>query len=647
MLKKKEILPLPVLDIKAHGKEDWVGRIRMLGKTMVLDVYDARRIMCPKGEEKEAEIKFRWACDGKNYVTYLFLPEQWISGGIYYAMHGALGCYCSPRITMDIESTKLAEKYGKKSWNSDRGSDCLYRLEDKIRQEKRDREYDNRQARINERAGKRKPLPKDWDRWLGATVFKTERYLFYDSKDRKHGHCAHCDQNVALDGRQKHNAAGRCPECGSRIQYKAQGKAAVMKNTKQAIYLQSIPEGFLIRYFKVRKISSVDGERYEMEEQEITTYSEKKTYHDFNLAYPWSKNEHWYDSKDASFSAWKEKGYLYTRNAKKALQGTKFQYAPVDIWAKHERREIELERFFEKFEISPFLEYFLKAGLFNLTNDYIKSHETWKGKTPQEILGIDAQKIRELIQADGGMKYLQILRIEQNQGRKMPKEDKRYLESSAIDLKSMGNLTKYASVSRIRNYMEKNDSYSTIAERETHWEDYINMAAALDWDMENDVILFPRDLERRHNEASTLINKQKFQERCEKVDEKYTRIPKLKKSLEKKYGYENEDYTIVIPEKASDFVIEGANLNHCVGRSDVYIENHNNGKSFILFLRKSGREDIAFYTLEIGDNKVVQSYGYGDKKTEWASVKKFLDEYQAEVLDKKRVRVRAQVAASA
>ncbi|MDO4272688.1 MAG: PcfJ domain-containing protein [Eubacteriales bacterium] len=644
MLKKKELLSLPVLDMKAHGKDDWVGNIRMLGETIVLDVYDARKITCPEGEEKETEIAFRWACDGKNFATYLFCRQTWTSGGIYYAMYGEPGFYCHPRITMDPESTRLAEEHGVKAWCGSAGSDCLYRLEEEIRQEKRDREYDNRKNRINARVGKRKPLPKDWEKWLGSTVFKTERYLFYDSKARNHGHCAYCNSDVALDGRQKHNGNGKCPGCGSRIQYKAQGRTRTMKNTKQAIYLRPVQDGFLTRYFKIDKMSSPEGERYKTTEQVVTTYNGKRTFYDYNLGAGWS-GESWHDAKDASFSAWQEKGYLYTRNVKKALKGTRFQYAPVDIWAKHEQREIELCRFLQKFERSPFLEYFIKARLFNLTNDYVRDCEVWEGKTPQEILGIDSQQIRELIREDGNKKYLDLLKIEKNQGKRLSEEEKSYIASSEIKVEFMVRLTNYTSVIRIKNYIQKNKSYSNMGERETHWTDYIDMAAALDWDLEKDTILFPRDLERRHSEASTLINKQKFKERCEAVDAKYTRIPKLKKTLKQKYGYEDENFIILVPEKASDFVIEGANLNHCVGRSDVYIESHNNSRTFILFLRKKGREDIPFYTLEIKGNGIKQYYGYHDKQPEKASVDKFLEKYKRDVLDKKRVR--QQVAVSA
>ena len=60
MIAKKEIAKLPVLPAKAHGRDEWIGRIRMHRDTLVLDVYDARRVMCPEEAEKDAEIMFRW-----------------------------------------------------------------------------------------------------------------------------------------------------------------------------------------------------------------------------------------------------------------------------------------------------------------------------------------------------------------------------------------------------------------------------------------------------------------------------------------------------------------------------------------------------------------------------------------------------------
>ena len=61
MIAKKEIAKLPVLPAKAHGRDEWIGRIRMHRDTLVLDVYDARRVMCPEEAEKDAEIMFRCA----------------------------------------------------------------------------------------------------------------------------------------------------------------------------------------------------------------------------------------------------------------------------------------------------------------------------------------------------------------------------------------------------------------------------------------------------------------------------------------------------------------------------------------------------------------------------------------------------------
>ena len=78
-----------------------------------------------------------------------------------------------------------------------------------------------------------------------------------------------------------------------------------------------------------------------------------------------------------------------------------------------------------------------------------------------------------------------------------------------------------------------------------------------------------------------------------------------------KFNYSDADFTIRFPEKLSEIVNEGSSLHHCVGG---YTQNHAEGHTTIMFLRRNNDPTTSFYTIEIGnDDSIVQIHGFGNK----------------------------------
>ena len=65
------------------------------------------------------------------------------------------------------------------------------------------------------------------------------------------------------------------------------------------------------------------------------------------------------------------------------------------------------------------------------------------------------------------------------------------------------------------------------------------------------------------------------------------------------------------------------------------MENHNNGKSFILFLREADKKDIPFVTVEIKDEEIRQWYGAYDKKPNQKLIDAWLKTYTKELKKRK------------
>lgn len=79
----------------------------------------------------------------------------------------------------------------------------------------------------------------------------------------------------------------------------------------------------------------------------------------------------------------------------------------------------------------------------------------------------------------------------------------------------------------------------------------------------------------------------------------------------RKMNYSDADFTIRLPEKLSEIVNEGSALRHCVGG---YTDNHAQGHTTIMFLRRNDDPTTSFYTIEIrNDNTIAQIHGFGNK----------------------------------
>ena len=132
------------------------------------------------------------------------------------------------------------------------------------------------------------------------------------------------------------------------------------------------------------------------------------------------------------------------------------------------------------------------------------------------------------------------------------------------------------------------------------YKDYIDMADSLGWDLSNETVKLPRDLHKKHDEASEEINEKVLRADLDKVNSE------LCKRM-RKYNFEFGDYFIRCAVSANEIVREGKTLNHCVGG---YAQRHMSGKLTILFLRRRDQPHKSLYTIEMHGNRLIQIHGY-------------------------------------
>lgn len=125
------------------------------------------------------------------------------------------------------------------------------------------------------------------------------------------------------------------------------------------------------------------------------------------------------------------------------------------------------------------------------------------------------------------------------------------------------------------------------------------------------------DLVRMHNTALEIRRLEEAERRridALKREERFKEMQKKMAKLDKErsaWNYEEEEFLIRLPNKLAEIPAEGTALHHCVSG---YTDNHAQGRTTIMFLRRKSEPDKPFYTIEIGnDNSIRQIHGFGNR----------------------------------
>lgn len=123
----------------------------------------------------------------------------------------------------------------------------------------------------------------------------------------------------------------------------------------------------------------------------------------------------------------------------------------------------------------------------------------------------------------------------------------------------------------------------------------------------------PRDLAKWHDDIMRMYNIRQSEIMDAKNKEKEAKMAKID-TKRKEFETEDEKYSIVLPKKLSEIVVEGKTLGHCVGS---YTDSHAIGSTTIMFLRRKDAPNTPFYTIEVRNYKekpyIAQIHGYRNK----------------------------------
>ena len=255
------------------------------------------------------------------------------------------------------------------------------------------------------------------------------------------------------------------------------------------------------------------------------------------------------------------------------------------------------------------LEYLMHGGLYQVAEQYVTKNLhgirlNWRSNDLKKIVRLHKVEI-EYLAKDDGLWYRDYIHWRKNtfEGKTPAETIKYYSEfrSSERYIKEVQEITNLTT-KKIMDYTLKRRNSEGPAFFLICWRDYLRECQMLHYDMNDDVVLRPKDLFKAHERTSGIIQA----EHDRIVREKFAALTLERQDME---CIDMELGLIVRqPFAVEEIVQEGAKLSHCVGG---YADRHANGALTILFLRKISEPDKPYYTMEISnDLEIVQCRGY-------------------------------------
>ena len=128
---------------------------------------------------------------------------------------------------------------------------------------------------------------------------------------------------------------------------------------------------------------------------------------------------------------------------------------------------------------------------------------------------------------------------------------------------------------------------------------HLEFCEQLQYDLKNELVLFPKNFKRAHDQANTLIK----QHRMEQYN---PQILSMREELKRRYQFKSDGLIVLPPRSAREIVVEGQKLRHCVGS---YAQRMAEKSCIILFIRREAQQKKPFFTVAVQGDKIRQVRG--------------------------------------
>ena len=499
-----------------------------------------------------------------------------------------------------------------------------------------------------------KDVSDDIKKFAIDEAFKFSRYIFTrKEKKQQYAYCTHCEAEFKADGL-KHNERTTCPKCRSKVMVRSggMGRKYMIDTVYFVYYEKSIKDPNVLI---ARGIQAQRDYRYD--------YTMVKTDYFLMAMYVFDaiksesvmlKHSFYGNSFDRTGSICSLSGPFEQRGARVGYSRESIEVAIKDTPFKYSTWEEyycgDMTKFFELYTKYPIIEYLTKEGCEGLVRSKIDGGLTyrtinWRGKTIFKILKVNKQDLKQIKakKINITFSFLKIFQDARKRNWNLTLEEtilvaKEYLccyDSLQYELK-------YSSMKKLLNYFSKQFDNYNIYETGKHYygkssvlstfRDYISDCIKLGMDTTKDQVVFPKDLFIAHQNTIKQIKMVKNQ--------KFDVLIKDRAKILEKYIFKCDGLMIRPAMSSQDLIDEGSALTHCVATN--YTESYANGKTNILFIRKTSELDKSYYTIEIKQDKIIQVHGKNNRSPS-VDVQEFIKAFTSKKLTKKKLTVQNRI----
>ena len=460
-------------------------------------------------------------------------------------------------------------------------------------------------------------------------------YVFYTtiSKTKKECYCTHCRQhyiespnNRTYTAVIKHNADGKCLQCGHPITFHSNGYGrGKIKDKRNVAILRPVGQDMYIRCYTVKQSFFNKGDDIPDVDYRETQryYLTKGECQKWGWQYKWTGENGWVESwnimqtdNEPNFinnNSFGRKDNSYKIIGEEQIDKTFLKYSQVYEYNNYAGRNgdcIKYIAYLCYYAKHPNVEYLMKTGFIDLVvarlERRLKYYINWRSNDVKRMLKLTKEEMKVLagITADTLTDYNTLKKFAPSfSSAKLLETTKLYWQS--VDSMAEINRATKLNLEQILNYSTKQKNIrSTFF---SDWRDYLRECITLDYDVLDTAISKPKSLSSAHERTSSLIT-------IKQNDETDALMIKRARKLDNLiFTDEKRGFTIVIPQSVQDIVTEGKELKHCVGG---YADRHAKGTLNILFLRKTTELDKPFYTIEVStDGYIRQCRGFKNNRS--------------------------------
>lgn len=438
-------------------------------------------------------------------------------------------------------------------------------------------------------------LLKGWDKF----VDKQAQYHNLVIKSKKNQcYCTNC-KNTFIS-KNKVNQEVKCPNCHNKYLIKRSNLRHYQFKDYLSI-LDKVNDTFIVRYFELKTIIDALHEHHSSVVEFAREIPNNNWYRDVfvnervskcqgcihichgdsNYFYPvkWREYTRNYSLIDYSI--------VFPNNIKKLLKNTIYQYSCIWDIAKH-CSYIDLPKLISNKHDIGKTELLTKMKLYNLA---LRSDEFRSKGSFQEIFGVSKDYYTFMKKNNITYLQLKLLRLLQEKDIKKIKYLQHFVSygDSISDLEEISN---YISLSRFIKYSKMHHK-----KVKTYlYKDYLRFAKMLGLDLRNNRYAFPKNLKEEHDK----LEKQ-YEIQSKVLVQKA--IKRRGKELSR-YKYKNNKFIILPAPNLKALQDESKQQNNCVR---TYAEKYADGTCDIYFMRDIQNPKKSLVTVEVKNNKVVQS----------------------------------------